>query len=293
MIPLRLSMASFLFLAGAVLLLDRVALALIRPRKKTSTRNLETLPFPVREHSFSSLGQPLKGWFVEPDEDRGGTVAVLVHGWGSSHGRMTMVAEPLLEAGYPVFLFDVRHHGMAPEAPFVTVRHYRDDILAAASEVKRAFPDRPVVLIGHSMGGSAAVLASVAKKKKKKKMVTIAAPADLWEVWARSLRNKRLPGRFTIRVLRPFWRYRAGLPFSALDPEKSVKDLQIPFLVLHGDRDQSVPLHHADLLAGGAGVEPFILEGEDHNELLGKGRLHQRVFAFLEEIDRTFSTQKA
>jgi alpha-beta hydrolase superfamily lysophospholipase len=204
-----------------------------------------------------------------------------------------MLAEPLVEAGYPVFLFDVRHHGMAPEAPYVTVRHYRDDILAATSEVKRAFPDRPIVLIGHSMGGSAAVLAAVERAPPVDGLVTIAAPGDLWEVWARALRKKGLPGRFTIRVLRPFWRYRAGLPFSALDPEKSVKELQIPVLVLHGDRDQSVPLHHADLLAGGAGVEPVILEGEDHNELLGKDRLHQRVFTFLEEIDRTFSTQKA
>jgi pimeloyl-ACP methyl ester carboxylesterase len=68
-----------------------------------------------------------------------------------------------------------------------------------------------------------------------------------------------------------------------------VKHLRIPVLVLHGDRDQSVPLHHAGLLARGAGVEPVILEGEDHNELLGKDRLHKEVFAFLEEIDGTSS----
>jgi len=206
---------------------------------------------------------------------------------------MTMVAEPLLEAGYPVFLFDIRHHGLAPDAPYVTIRHYRDDILAATTEVKAAYPHRPVVLIGHSMGGSAAVLAAAEETSPIDGLVTVAAPADLWEVWARSLRRQGLPGHLTVRVLRPFWRYRAGVPFTTVDPQRSMKHLRIPLLVLHGDRDQSVPLRHAGLLARGAGVEPVILEGEDHNELLGKDRLHKELFAFLEEIDGTTSTGEA
>jgi pimeloyl-ACP methyl ester carboxylesterase len=270
-------------MGGLVLALDRMALGMIRPLKKTHARKIRDLPFEKKEHHFTSLGQPLRGWFVEPETDVGGPVVVLVHGWGSSHGRMTILATPLLEAGYPVFLFDVRHHGEAPDAPFVTARHFRDDTRAAIGEVKAAFPDRAVVLMGHSMGGSAAVLA-VAEGAEVDGLVSVAAPADLWGVWADHFDRRGLPGRWMVRLLNPFWRYRAGVPFRTLSPERRVKEVRIPFLVLHGDRDTSVPVSHAHVLAGEAGVGAVVLEGEGHNDLLGTAQLHREILGFLKAM---------
>lgn len=276
-------------LVGAVLLvavgvfLDRMALLMIRPRIRTHARNVRTLPFQAREHLFTSLGQELRGWFVDPEEDTGGPVAVLVHGWGSSHGRMTHLAQPLLEAGHPVFLFDVRFHGDSPEAPYVTARHFRDDTLAATREVRGAFPDRPVVLVGHSMGGSAAILA-VAEGAPVDGLVTVASPADLWGVWAAFFDQKGLPGRWIVRIFNPFWRYRAGVPFRTLRPDVRMGEVSVPYLLLHGDRDNSVPVSHAGVLARQAGVEPMILAGEGHSDLLASKRLHEAVLDFLDRI---------
>ena len=272
-----------ILLGGLVLVLDRMALVMIRPPKKTHARNIQDLHFTKKEHAFSSLGQALKGWFVEPEKDLGGPVVVLVHGWGSSHGRMTILAEPLLEAGYPVFLFDVRHHGESPEAPFVTARHFRDDILAAVQEVRAAYPNRPVVLIGHSMGGSAAVLA-VAEGAEVDGLVSVAAPADLWSVWSDHFDRQGLPGRWMVRLMNPFWRYRAGVPFRTLRPEERVKEVQIPFLILHGDRDRNVSVGHARILAREAGVEEVVLGGAGHNDLLGREILHREVLAFMKTV---------
>ncbi len=283
LIPMGFAVWSAALLGGIVVALDRVALKMIQPFRKRHKRSVKSLPFPVRPHPFSSLGQPLTGWFVDPITDVGGPVVVLVHGWGSSHGRMTYLARPLLESGYPVFLFDVRHHGESPEAPFVTIRHFRDDTRAAVREVEAAFPNRPVVLIGHSMGGSAAVLA-VAEGAPVEGVVTIAAPAELWGVWADSFDKRGLPGRLITRILRPFWRLRAGESFSGLRPEERVREINIPFLVLHGDSDMSVAVTHAHLLAAGAGLEAVVLPGEDHNEILGKKALHLELFGFLESV---------
>jgi len=196
---------------------------------------------------------------------------------------MTLLAEPLLRAGYPVFLFDVRHHGESPEAPFVTARHFRDDIRAAAGEMKSAYPNRPLVLVGHSMGGSAAILA-VAEGAPVESLVTIAAPADLWEVWAHHFHRRGLPGRWIVRVLSPFWALRAGVPFHTLRPEERVAEVGVPLLILHGSLDESVPPDHAHVLARGAGVEPLMMEGEGHNDLLGREALQEKVVDFLQEI---------
>jgi len=272
--------AVVMVLCGGVLVLDRMALKMIQPHRKRHKRTVRNLPFSTRAHSFFSLGQELKGWFVEPDSDAGGPVMVLVHGWGSSHGRMTYLARPLLESGYPVFLFDVRYHGESPDAPYVTIRHFRDDTRAAIGEAKAAYPDRPLVLVGHSMGGSAAVLA-MAEGASADGLVTVAAPADLWGVWADFFDKRGLPGRWITWVLRPFWRYRAGESFSRLRPQERVKDVNVPLLIAHGDLDQSVPVEHALLLARNAGQEATVLQGEGHNDLLGKEALHRELFAFL------------
>ena len=266
---------------GILFVLDRMALALIRPPRKVRGRAIAALPFQSHLHNFVSLRQPLKGWFLDPETDRGGAVAILVHGWGSSHGRMTRLARPLLEAGHLLFLFDVRHHGDAPDSPFVTARHFRDDIRAACQEVAQRYPQRPRVLIGHSMGGSCGILA-VVEGAPVQGLVTIGAPADLWEVWAHHFKRRGLPGRLIVRLFTPFWRVRAGVPFRSLRPELRVREVRIPLLILHGDRDESVEMSHAWVLGKGAGVEPVILGGENHSDLLESPELIRRIVAFLE-----------
>lgn len=270
--------------AGILFALDRFALVTVRPPKKKHARSIESLPFKSWRHPFNSLGQALQGWFAEPKEDRCRAVAVLVHGWGSSHGRMTLLAEPLLKAGYPCFLCDIRHHGESFDAPYVTVRHFRDDVRAAVREMREAYPGRPLVLMGHSMGGSAAVLA-VAEGAPVDGLITVGAPADLWETWAAHFDRQGLPGRWVSRILKPFWRYRAGEPFHVLDPAARVGEVSIPFLLLHGEEDQSVPVHHAYLFAQEAGTEAVILEGEGHNDLLGKEPLHRSVLRFIAGVE--------
>lgn len=308
--PLGLWIVMGVVVAAVLFALDRLALAMIRPPKKIHARNIDRLAkaYSVRPHSFRSLGQELQGWFVEPRDGGGksgragvvpgepggpgsaglraanhGPVAVLAHGWGSSHGRMTYLAEPLLEAGIPVFLFDIRRHGHSYDAPYVTARHFRDDTVAAVREARAAYPGRPLVLMGHSMGGSAAVLA-VTERAPVDALVTVGAPADMWGVWASYFDQKGLPGKWIVRCLSPFWRYRAGVPFPTLDPARRVKEMCVPFLIIHGNQDQSVPVSHARILAEGARVEPVILGGEGHNDILGKPEVHERVLAFVEDL---------
>jgi pimeloyl-ACP methyl ester carboxylesterase len=207
----------------------------------------------------------------------------LVHGWGSSKGNLIRLARPLLHAGHPVFLFDVRHHGESPPSRFVTARHYRDDTVAACREMSHLFPHRPLALIGHSMGGSCGILAA-ASGATVHGLVSISAPADLWEVWAYHFDRQGLPGKWVVRLLNPFWRRRAGVPWHALDPTSRTRELTVPFLVLHGTEDESVPVKHASALAAAAGIEPVVLDGLAHSDLLDSRHLHESVLSFLQNL---------
>jgi pimeloyl-ACP methyl ester carboxylesterase len=208
---------------------------------------------------------------------------ILVHGWGSNHGTMARLADPLLEGGFPVLLFDVRHHGKSRGAPYVTARHFRDDIKAAVEKGRELYPNRPVVLVGHSMGGSTSVLAA-ADGAPVNGLISIGAPADLWDVWAYHLSRKGLPGRWVIRAFSPFWRARAGVPWDVLDPRRQARHLAIPFLVIHGEEDESVALSHAEALGQAGNVEPHLVSGQGHTELLDHSETHRLILKFLNAL---------
>ncbi|MBT8396341.1 MAG: alpha/beta fold hydrolase [Gemmatimonadetes bacterium] len=269
-----------LVVGGVGYLLDRFALGMIRPPYKPIRYRVSALPYLSESVSIKSGDQDLAGWIIRPEEDRKGPVLVFVHGWGSNHGTMTRLAGPLLGMGFPALVFDVRHHGKSRGAPFVTARHFRDDIVAAVGLAGQRFPGRPLVLVGHSMGGSTGVLA-VAHGAPVQALISIGAPADMWEVWAHHLNQQGLPGTWVIKGLNPFWRFRAGVPWRSLDPRRKAGEIHGPFLVLHGAEDESVPVHHAFSLAEAGGVVPQVLPGEGHTDLLESPELHRIVVGFL------------
>ena len=159
-------------LGVAILLVvaDRIAVQMIRPKFKPLSRRVTDLSFPAERVSIRSGEYTLSGWIVRPLVDNEGPVVILAHGWGSNHGTMTRLGGPLLEAGFPIVVFDVRHHGESRGAPYVTARHFRDDISAAVRLAESSFPSRPRVLVGHSMGGSTGVLSVAVNESSKPKI---------------------------------------------------------------------------------------------------------------------------
>lgn len=89
-------------------------------------------------------------------EPEGSVQAVvgLVHGLGEHSGRYGPVAERLTAAGYAVASFDLRGHGRSGgrrgDTRFAATF---DDIDRLLSDAAVRFPDRPLFLYGHSLGG--------------------------------------------------------------------------------------------------------------------------------------------
>jgi len=240
---------------------------------------------PVERVEFTAFdGITLRGDWIEPiDTPSDRPVVVLVHGWTGNSGTMLFVARPLLEAGYPAFVFDVRRHGHSDDAPYVTIRHFRDDLKHAIAVARQRRPGAPIVVIGHSLGGSAALLAAT-DGAPVAGVALIAAPADLMEVTAGMFSDRGLPGGLITSALRPFWQRRAGVPFRDLDPVESAGVLGVPLLVTHGERDARVPAAHADRLAASAGTDVVWIGGAEHKDILARPELHEALLAFTDAI---------
>lgn len=294
---------------GGLLLIDRTAAAFLRPRSKEGEPAPDLLAGPLESVIFpSSDGLQLRGWFIpaerEGEEETGteavaGTEAtgapgtregrlrsappvVLAHGWTGTAGRMLPLARALASEGVSSLTFDVRGHGRSDPARFVTARHFRDDVSAAVDWLFERTGERPVV-VGHSMGGSAAILAAV-EGAPVAGLVLLAAPADIMEVTAGYFAERGLPGSLLVRLFTPSWRLRAGVPFPRLHPAGRVGELRIPLHLVQGDSDLRVPPAHAHRLASLSGAPLEALEGVDHREVITHPRTVAVVMDFLGRV---------
>ena len=80
----------------------------------------------------------------------------LVHGLGEHCGRYEHVAQAFNAAGFAMLGFDHRGHGQSPGARGHTPSYEAmlDDVSRALQATQQHFPDVPVFLYGHSMGGN-------------------------------------------------------------------------------------------------------------------------------------------
>ena len=105
-----------------------------------------------------------------------GTV-VIAHGLGEHSGRYKQLARDLGDAGWEVHATDHRGHGHSP-GNRGTVPHpetIRDDILASLTFARAKAP-HPIVLLGHSMGGTMAAWA-IAHDPKAADALVLSSPA--------------------------------------------------------------------------------------------------------------------
>lgn len=277
--------AAILVAALGLYLLDRAAVRLLDPGDWPQPETPEQLSLPFVDVSFPSGPFELRGWLLQPEAAPGRTAVVVVHGWGANAGEMLKVAGPLAEAGHPVLAFDVRSHGRSPRAPFLTAGQYRDDVAAACRWLAEREPERPRVVVGHSMGGATAVLAAV-EGAPVDGVCHVAAPADLLEVLAGYFSRRGLPGRLTVRALAPFWRRRAGVrSFQELQPEARAPELDVPLLVVAASEDRQVPPGHAERMRGAPDVRVRVVEGARHFDLLRDPALFEELLSFLGRLE--------
>ena len=106
----------------------------------------------------SSSGATIRGWFI-PGKKGAGAI-VLLHGVRANRVSMLERAGFLAHAGYAVLLFDFQAHGESA-GQHITFGYLESwDAQAAVTFLRSNAPGEKIGLIGVSMGGAAALLAS-------------------------------------------------------------------------------------------------------------------------------------
>jgi putative redox protein len=218
-----------------------------------------------------AAGAPLSGMLHLPGDDPVGSV-LLAHCFTCSKDlhTMTRLANSLCEAGYAVLRFDFTGLGdSGGEFSATTVATNVSDLARAAMTlIERGYG--PFALVGHSLGGSAGLLAAH-RLKTVRSVVVIGAPASPSHVRGLLTGEEaeiRASGVATVTIEgRPF-------PVSAEflddlarhDEAASVADLARPLLVIHALDDEVVPISEGERIFAVArqpkGFVPVV--GADH-----------------------------
>src|SRR3954465_3121844 len=84
---------------------------------------------------------------------------VLAHGASEHGGRYAWTGEQLAARGYALYAIDHRGHGRSEGARAVIdrLRNAGEDVHTLVEKARARNPDRPLVLLGHSMGGCVAI----------------------------------------------------------------------------------------------------------------------------------------
>lgn len=271
---------------GVVLLLDRVALGMLRPARRPAGREPDALGLDFVEWTVAGE-PPLEAWEIR-GRDPEGPILILAHGWGANASVVLPLARAAVRHAARIVAFDVRGHGRSEDASRVSLRQFRDDTLHVARAVadRAAHRDRgssPVVICGHSMGGAAAVLAA-GEGAPVAGIVLVAAPCDIFATVARYLTEKGLPGHLLVPLTRPFFRLRVGLPERVLSPARVLPQLDVPVCVIQPAEDTRVPPSEGRRMAELAGTPLHLVQGAAHTSVLEHPETHEILRAFLGRV---------
>jgi len=181
-------------------------------------------------HFASQSGSSVSGWLYGAEEPVG--LAVLMHGVRSSRAQMVSRAERLLKLNITSLLFDFQAHGESA-GDLITLGHLESlDALAAISYVKAIDSELPVLTIGVSMGGAAALLAEPALETDV--LILESVYPDITTAISNRL-SARIPGG---NLLTPLLSYqilpRTGVSASKLSPANEANRVVAATLVLNG-----------------------------------------------------------
>lgn len=255
--------------AGLEVAARAVARKLFEVRRVTPKRSPADLGLAFDEVRFPTAnGKMLAGWFI-PAAARPAPAVAVVHGWGASAELMLPLAPILHKAGWSVLLFDARCHGRSDEDDFASMPRFAEDVAGALDWLKALPEVSALAALGHSVGGSAVILAA-SRRDDLAAAVAIAAFAHPEALMRRFLAEHRIPyrplGWWVLRLVQRV----IGHRYQDIAAVTVVRRVRCPLLLVHGDRDEVTPPADAELIhaaRGTAAVELRIVPGAGHNPL--------------------------
>ncbi len=243
-------------------------------------------------HFVAEDGVRLHGWFL-PARERGQApraTVVFFHGNAENISTHLGAVAWLPAAGFNVFLFDYRGYGRSEDGPSIEGAHL-DGMAALREGAARADAQKvPLVVYGQSLGGAIA-LETVAQAQPSisvRALIVESAFSDY-----RQIAREKLGSFWLTWPLK--WPLSATIPDNRRPVAAAARLRATPLLLVHGDADDVVPVHHGLSLfqASAVDTELWLLPGVRHTEAFQARAMRSGLVEFLKAIIEGAPAQSA
>lgn len=199
--------------------------------------------------AFDSALGSFDAWHVPGS---GQTWAILTHGKGADRREGLRILPALVESGFHCLLITYRNDAGEPASPHGAYSYGRDEWeeLDAAAAYALGHRASDLVLVGFSMGGAITLsfMGKSANARRVSALVLDAPMTHLEETVYHGARMARLPTRMLAvsnRLAARLYRFR----WSDFDYIETIRQLDAPVLLFHGDVDRTIPVDLSDRIA--------------------------------------------
>ncbi len=222
----------------------------------------------------------LDAWFIPAGKKTDKTVIVL-HGYPFDKGNI-LPHSIFLHDEFNLFLFDFRYLGKS-KGSYSSVGFHEQKDLRAATKYLRRRNQTKLGAFGFSLGGAVALME--AKNSNVNAVVTESSYASLENMLKESyglFGPFKFPFVITTKL---FSKLLLGINIAEVSPEKSIKELGIPLLIVHGSVDDQISVENAhQLKKANENVELWIVEGANHGMAGNVAKDYEkRILKFLRE----------
>ena len=245
----------------------------------------------IKKDVFTLAGARGLGMLVDltyDDQLKDAPLVIFAHGFKGfkDWGTHNLVANYFAEKGFRYLKFNFSHNGTTINSPvdFTDLNAFSEntftmeledlntviDFVSSDSSMPRA---KEIYLIGHSMGGGISII-KTAEDKRVKKLVTMASISNFRNLWP-----KKAEEQWRLQGIMYFPNARTGqqMPVKStflddldrhperLNVQAKAAEITQPWLIVHGDKDHSLPLSHAEELAVAQPKAEFVvIKNGDH-----------------------------
>lgn len=234
----------------------------------------------------SDSGANVAGWWCPTSIDRG--VVLLLPGIRANRLSMVERARFLRRAGYTTLLIDFQATGETKGERITLGWKESLDVLAAVTFIRTMQPADHIAIIGSSLGGVAALLATPPLKVDA---LILEAVYPTIEVATQNRLQKYLGpvGRAAAPLLLMQLRTRVGVSPSDLRPIDHIEKVSCPIFLMSGEKDRNTTPEDTRMLysRGRSSNQLWFVANAGHVDLhrAAKAEYESRVLAFLGQID--------
>jgi hypothetical protein len=221
----------------------------------------------------------LHGWYIKAKDKSRGTILYLHGNAGNINTQINNVLWLSLE-GYDLFAFDYRGFGKSEGSPTMEGVHLD---AKAALEMVLGLPGMEkerIFILGQSLGGAIAVYTvATSPYKSRIKALTIDSALSGY----RNISREKLAQSAITWPLQPL-----SLLFDdRYSPMRWIKEVApVPVLIIHGDKDRTVPVNHGLLLYEQASnpKEFWLAKNAGHIRAFGLEEIRENYLEYLKNI---------